>query len=216
MTFSALAQLSDETLHVEVKRLLGRANTLTAELLAHLAEVEARGIHRERASSSLYTYCVYELCMSEDEAQRRCRAARLTRQFPVLLQMLAEASLHLTGLLLIGPHLTAENQDELLARVRFRTKREIEQIIGELAPAADLPACIEPLGVSSATNVEPLEPAPARKRATWAAYVRALAGAVRTRAAGVDAGQAPPMAASESCVDVTELTAEAAEPPSSR
>src|SRR5690348_1131138 len=162
MTFSALAQLSDETLHVEVKRLMGRANTLTAELLAHLAEVEARGIHRERACSSLYTYCVYELCMSEDEAQRRCRAARLARQFPVLLEMLAEASLHLTGLLLIGPHLTAENQEELLARVRFRTKREIEQIVGELAPAADLPARIEPLEVSFATNVEPLEPAPAR------------------------------------------------------
>ena len=82
MTFSALARLSDEHLHVEVKRLVGRANTLTAELLAHLAELEARGIHRERACSSLYTYCVYELCMSEDEAQRRCRAARLARQFP--------------------------------------------------------------------------------------------------------------------------------------
>src|SRR5215510_5996373 len=103
-SFSALSQLTDECLHGEVKRLAGRANTLTAELLAHLGEVEARGIHRERACSSLYTYCVYELCMSEDEAQRRCRAARLARQFPVLLQMLAEASIHLTGLLLIGPH----------------------------------------------------------------------------------------------------------------
>jgi hypothetical protein len=51
--FSAPAQLSDETLHGEVKRLVGRANTVTAELLAHLGEVEARGIHPERACSSL-------------------------------------------------------------------------------------------------------------------------------------------------------------------
>src|SRR5512138_3897396 len=122
MTQPALAGLSDDVLHSEVKRLAGRANTLLAELLAHLAEVEARGIHRERACSSSYAYCVYELCMSEDEAQRRCRAARLARQFPVLLEMLAEASLHLTGLLLIGPYLTSENQSELLARVRHRTK----------------------------------------------------------------------------------------------
>ena len=55
MTFPALSQLSDETLHVEVKRLVGRSNTISAELLAHLSEVDARGIHRERACSSLYT-----------------------------------------------------------------------------------------------------------------------------------------------------------------
>src|SRR6476620_2584421 len=112
MTQPALGELSDEVLHSEVKRLTGRANTLLAELLAHLAEVEASGAHRERACSSLYTYCVYELRMSEDEAQRRCRAARLTRQFPALLPMLAEASIYLTGILLIGPHLTPENQND--------------------------------------------------------------------------------------------------------
>src|SRR6476620_6156096 len=167
--FSALAQLSDETLHGEVKRLVGRANTLSAELLAHLAEVEARGIHRERACSSLYTYCVYELCMSEDEAQRRCRAARLAREFPVLLQMLAEASIHLTGILLIGPHLTPANQSELLARVQYRTKREIERIVGELSPAPVVPPRIELLHGEQPVVAE-LESsaAPARSRCTWA------------------------------------------------
>src|SRR3954469_22585688 len=142
---NSLAQLTDASLHSETKRLVGGSNTLTAQLLAHLGEVEARGIHRERACSSLYAYCVYELRMSEDEAQRRCRAARLARQFPALLTMLAEASIHLTGILLIAPHLTPESHEALLARVRFRTKREIERIVAELAPAADAPARIEPL-----------------------------------------------------------------------
>lgn len=142
---NSLAQLTDASLHSELKRLVGSTNTLTAQLLAHLAEVEARGIHRERACSSLYTYCVYELRMSEDEAQRRCRAARLARQFPILLDLVAEASLHLTGLLLIGPHLTEENHTELLARARFRTKREIERLIAEIAPCAELPSVVEPL-----------------------------------------------------------------------
>jgi hypothetical protein len=50
---------------------VGRSNQLLAELLAHLGEVEARGIHRTRACSSLYTYCIYELRFSEDEAFRR-------------------------------------------------------------------------------------------------------------------------------------------------
>jgi len=159
VSMNSLAQLTDASLHSELKRLVGCSNTLTAQLLAHLGEVEARGIHRERACSSLYTYCVYELRMSEDEAQRRCRAARLARQFPILLDMLAEASLHLTGLLLIGPHLTEENQAELLARARFRTKREIERLVAEIAPCRDVPSRIMPLHRAGAvdTVVSPIE-----------------------------------------------------------
>src|SRR4249920_64902 len=177
---NSLTQLTDASLHSELKRLVGSSNTLTAQLLAQLGEVEARGIHRERACSSLYTYCVYELRMSEDEAQRRCRAARLTRQFPILLEMLAEASLHLTGILLLGPHLTVENCAELLARARFRTKREIEELLAEIAPCRDVPSRIVPLhraGVAGAADwmVSPLDgdlPAFwAPPRNMWSAYV---------------------------------------------
>ena len=70
---NSLAQLTDASLHGETKRLVGSSNALTAQLLAHLDEVEARGIHRERACSSLAVtprgpsprsiYCVYELRM---------------------------------------------------------------------------------------------------------------------------------------------------------
>src|SRR4051794_26275193 len=199
----SLAQLTDASLHSELKRLVGSSNTLTAQLLAQLGEVEARGIHRERACSSLYTYCVYELRMSEDEAQRRCRAARLARQFPILLEMLAEASLHLTGILLLGPHLTEENQAELLARARFRTKREIEQLIAEIAPCPDVPSRIVPLSRAGAADsvVAPLEEETAgllaQPRNSWAAYVQGLAGPARQIEAGLAAGQAPPRASDE-------------------
>src|SRR4051812_24706027 len=196
----SLTQLTDASLHSELKRLVGSSNALTAQLLAHLGEVEARGIHRERACSSLYTYCVYELRMSEDEAQRRCRAARLARQFPILLEMLAEASLHLTGILLLAPHLTEENQAELLARARFRTKREIERLVAEIAPCQDVPSRIVPLSRAGAADsfVAPLEEDAAgllaRPRNSWAAYVESLAGPVRRMEAGLAAGQAPPRA----------------------
>ena len=39
-----LAQLSDDLLLTSLKRLTGTSNELTAQLLAHLGEVEARGI----------------------------------------------------------------------------------------------------------------------------------------------------------------------------
>lgn len=176
-----LEHVPDDALHAKVKALAGRYNGLTADLLAHLAEVEARGIHRERACSSLYTYCVYELRLSEDEAQRRARAARTARAFPVLFEMLADGAIHLTGLLLLAPYLTLENHAEFLARARFRTKREIEHLIAEVAPRPDVPARIEPLG-----------PRPvARNR--WSAYAAALAGSLRELAPGLGRGQAPPV-----------------------
>src|ERR1051325_1065087 len=102
----SLEFLSDAELLAGTRRLVGRSNQLLAELLAHLGEVEARGIHRTRACSSLYTYCIYELRFSEDEAFRRVAAARLARRFPAALDAVASGELHLTGLLMLGPHLT--------------------------------------------------------------------------------------------------------------
>jgi hypothetical protein len=63
--------ISDDELHTTVRRLTARSNGVLADLLAHLGEVELRGIHRTRACASLYMYCIYELRMSEDAAFRR-------------------------------------------------------------------------------------------------------------------------------------------------
>ena len=103
------AELSDSELLNATRLLVGRSNQLLAALLGHLAEVEARGLHRNLVCSSLYTYCIYELRFSEDEAFRRVAASRLVRRFPALLDAVTSGELHLTGLLMLGPHLTAEN-----------------------------------------------------------------------------------------------------------
>src|SRR5687767_5368893 len=128
------AELSDAELLAATRRLVGRSNQLLASLLAHLGEVEARGIHRTRACSSLYTYCLYELRFSEDEAFRRAAAARLVRRFPALLDAVAAGELHLTGLLMLGPHLTEENLSEVLLRAKHRTKKEIARLVRQLDP----------------------------------------------------------------------------------
>jgi hypothetical protein len=142
----SLEHVSDDNLHIGTRRLIGRSNQLLAALLAHLAEVEARGIHRERACASLYTYCIYELRMSEDEAFRRVRASKIARQFPILFEQVAAGEIHLTGILLLGPHLTEGNHRDLLARAKHRTKKEIERLVRRINPLPDVPALVEPLG----------------------------------------------------------------------
>jgi 5-methylcytosine-specific restriction endonuclease McrA len=163
---SSPAELSDVELLTATRRLVGRSNQLLASLLAHLAEVEARGIHRTRACASLYTYCIYELRFSEDEAFRRISAARLVRRFPELLEAIAAGELHLTGLLMLGPLLTPDNLGEVLARAKHRTKKEIASLVRQLDPLPRVPPRIEPLGPAPS----PLAP----QAPTWNRFMGAL------------------------------------------
>ncbi|HVJ19631.1 MAG TPA: hypothetical protein VM686_29625, partial [Polyangiaceae bacterium] len=169
VSFSATlspAGLSDADLLAATRGLVGRSNQLLAALLVHLAAHEARGLHRNRACSGLYTYCVYVLRFSEDEAFRRVSAARLVRRFPALLEAIATGELHLTGLLMLGPHLTEDNLVEVLARAKHRTKKELARLVRQLDPLPDVPARIEPLG-----------PAPARLSTgapTWGTFVQSF------------------------------------------
>jgi 5-methylcytosine-specific restriction endonuclease McrA len=141
-----ISALSDAELLANTRALIGRSNQVLAALLAHLGEVEARGLHRTRACSSLYAYCIYELRLSEDAAVSRVAAARLVRRFPELLDAVAAGELHLTGLLLLGPHLTRENFAEVMARAKHRTKKEILKLVRILDPLPAVPARIEALG----------------------------------------------------------------------
>jgi hypothetical protein len=155
----SISELADAELLSNTRALVGRSNQVFAALLAHLGEVEARGLHRTRACSSLYAYCLYELRLSEDAAVRRVTAARLVRQFPALLDAVAAGELHLTGLLMLGPHLTRENHVDVLARAKHRTKKELAKLVRILDPLPEIPARIEALGPE------------APGRATWADYV---------------------------------------------
>jgi hypothetical protein len=163
-----LTDLSDGDLLAGTRRLVGASNQLLASLLAHLAEVEARGVHRTRACSSLYTYCVYELRFSEDAAFRRVSAARLVRRFPGIFDAIASGELHLTAVLMLGPHPTGDNCGEVLARAKHRTKREVGQLVRELDPVPDVPARIEPLGPAPAHGLLRL------RRPTWEMFVRSF------------------------------------------
>jgi hypothetical protein len=100
-------------------------------LLVHLAEVDARGLYRERAYSSMFTYCVQALQMSEAEAYLRIGAARLGRQFPRIWPMLERGELHLSGLKLLAPVLDVYNADDLLEAARGKSKRALELLLAQ-------------------------------------------------------------------------------------
>ncbi|MBN1962686.1 MAG: hypothetical protein JW841_17270 [Deltaproteobacteria bacterium] len=81
---------------------------VTAELLAHLAEVDERKIYLEQACSSLFSYCIERLGATEDETARRIHAARLARRFPVVFELVAKGELFLSSINLLAPYLPQE------------------------------------------------------------------------------------------------------------
>ena len=95
-----IANLSNRALLDETMRLARDARQTTAKLIAALAEVEERKLWADEGCSSLYAYCTQVLRFSEHEAYLRMEAARVARQFPIVLEMLARGDLSLTN---IGP-----------------------------------------------------------------------------------------------------------------
>jgi hypothetical protein len=112
-----LCRLDNDSLLRSLKRHVGSSNRLNALVLAHLAEVDARGAYRHWACSTLAAYCVFELRLGRRGPAPLPGRARRT-EFPVLFEMLADASIHLTGILLLAPYLTRENHRDVLARAR--------------------------------------------------------------------------------------------------
>ena len=93
-----MAHLSDDALLAALGRVNRAHKAVTAELVAHIAEVDARKLYLGQASPSMFAYCVERLGCSEDEACRRIDAARIVRKWPVILGKIALGEISLTVL----------------------------------------------------------------------------------------------------------------------
>jgi len=117
--------------------LVQQSNGLTAQVLAHLVELEERLLHLELGYSSLFAYCVEALGMSEGTAGRRVTAARMCRRFPEAFARIARGELHLCALCALAPRVTAESADELFEACRGKTRRQIEELLAARGWSAD-------------------------------------------------------------------------------
>lgn len=141
----SFADLSDEQLVAEVKRLAGSERRATAVLIRALMELDARRLYLGEGYSSMFTYCTQALHLAEGAAYNRIETARAARRFPMILRGLEDGSLTLTTVRLLAPHLTVENHETVLASAHHKRKRDIEQIVASLNPKPAVPAMIRRL-----------------------------------------------------------------------
>jgi hypothetical protein len=121
--------------------------------LRHLDEFDRRRSYVPLGYSSLFQYCRGELALSEDETCLRTLAARRSREFPQILDMLGSGELHLSGLARLSPHLRPDTVTRLLDAARGKSRREIERLaagLGKAAPRADTIRFLAPHGTAPA------------------------------------------------------------------
>lgn len=148
-----LAQLTDTQLAAELSRVVSAERTATSVVVATLAEFDARRLYLPKGYSSLFTYCLDELKLTEDATFNRVEAARAARKFPIILDLLALGDLSLTAARLLAPHLTHENHQKVLRDARHKTKREVERMVACLRPLPPVPSIVRKLPAPQA--VEP-------------------------------------------------------------
>ncbi len=109
----------------------------TAELLADLAEIDARQLYLTEGYDSMLRFCIGAYGFSEDMAYKRIQVARAARELPALFAAIAAGRINLSAARLLVPHLTCENVDELLAAAS-KSNAEIQVLLARRTPGVEL------------------------------------------------------------------------------
>lgn len=127
--------LSDEDLERDIVELAARERRRKAELLAFIAEFEARRLFRDEGFPSMEAFCVGRYRVDEDEVFALVLAARTARRFPQIFEAIADGRLHVEGVALLAPHLSPETADDLLRAAEKKGESEIRRLLaGRVRP----------------------------------------------------------------------------------
>jgi 5-methylcytosine-specific restriction endonuclease McrA len=128
--------LDSTALSRRLAALAGDERELQVEFLLHLDAFDQRRGWAEAGYPSLWEWCLRVLHLREGAAGRRIAAMRVLRRFPSLAAALRDGRLCMSTVALLGPVLTEENRDDLVASAAFLTKADVERLVASLAPRA--------------------------------------------------------------------------------
>src|SRR5450432_400326 len=146
-----LEGLRDDQLLAALSAIVVKGNQATADLLAHLAELDERQLCAELGFPSLWAYCVESLGLCESSAGRRIAAARVCRQFPEAFALVAKGELHISALCSLKPHVNRENATDLFTLCSGKSARRVEELLATRFPKPDVRDSIRRLPMQRAT-----------------------------------------------------------------
>lgn len=150
-------------------KLVARDNEHAADLLAYLAELDARRLYQDMGFSSIWEYCTEALGICQTTAWRKYTAARVCRRFPVMFEAVARGEIQVSVLAELNRFLDEQNAEELFALCRRKSFRHVQQLLAARFPKADVkdsirrapdrvkPALRQPLAAPTETRTVDLE-----------------------------------------------------------
>jgi 5-methylcytosine-specific restriction endonuclease McrA len=132
-----VARASNEELLEGVESLCAIEHAALTRFVVAIGEIEARGLHTERAYASLFDFCLQASACSEAEAGRRVDAARTLRAHPELLSALQSREVSLTNVSAIRKYVNDENCLALAKEVGTNRNAEVAKILARWFPKAD-------------------------------------------------------------------------------
>ena len=165
MTTHTFAQLSNRELLDQLARAVAEERHATADVVALLAEVDARRLYLPEGCKSLFTYCTDVLRFTEQESYHRIQAARAAREYPQLLDKLRNGSLTLTSVTLISRHLTPDNAERLINVALNKSTRAVEELMAAIDPKPDVKATVRKLSTATLATDRLSQPVTAEKSA---------------------------------------------------
>ena len=146
---NSLKSLSDKELIGRLRQLVDKEQSLTLSILPHLAKVERRKLHLERAHSSLFDYCKREFGYSDASAWRRAGAAIAILKCPEAWELLIQNRVSLTTLSQVSGIITPD----VLKTICDKSKSEVELIVAAYRPRTVHPDPSRPVMVPK--RIEP-------------------------------------------------------------
>jgi 5-methylcytosine-specific restriction endonuclease McrA len=118
--------------------LVARDNEHAADLLAYLAELDARRLYEDMGFSSIWEYCTEALGICQTTAWRKYTAARVCRRFPEMFEAVARGEIQVSVLAELNRYLNEQNADELFSQCRRKSFRQVQQLLAARFPKADV------------------------------------------------------------------------------
>ncbi|HLD99298.1 MAG TPA: hypothetical protein VJB59_03510, partial [Bdellovibrionota bacterium] len=145
-----LKSLNQEELISQTDLLVKKEREVTAELIRHLCEIEARRLHLELGFGSMFEFLTKHYSYSEGAADRRLSAMRLSKSVPGVIEAIETGTLSLSAASQAhhffqreekaGKEYSAERKAEVTQTLAGKSRRDCEQELLRLSPQSAIPA----------------------------------------------------------------------------
>jgi hypothetical protein len=118
-----------------------------AQLIDRLQEVDAQRVYEHLGVTSLFSYCVEVLKLSEDRAYALIRVARKAMEIPELKAAVSQGDLSVAAAKRIAAVITPENKTEWIEKAKELKQRDLDKAIAELVPANKVTERVKPVAL---------------------------------------------------------------------